>query len=476
MKKINLSRRDFIKKSALFGSLSILPSHIVLGKNSSKGLAPSDKVNLAIIGIGNRGRGVLQSMHGTKLCNIVALCDIDLYGDHTHWSRYVFNLTEQAPAGKEGEAPPKRSEYKPKAFTDFRVMFDEMSDEIDAVAICTPDHSHFSATMLAMSLGKHVYVEKPLAHTYGQTARLMNLARRSGVATQTGNQGFSGGNYFQFEAWKNAGVIKDITEVIAYMNIGRRWHGWGASATGYPTDPNPNDLDWDLWQDSVAESVPFSNKMHPQEWRSWFSHGSGAFGDWGPHLLDSTHHFLELGLPYKISPIHLKGRNELVYPQESTIQFDFASRKDMPACKVTWYDGRQNKPVVDPKYGVEIKNPGKFLFGKDLSFHGLSHSKTLQIIPREKFKEMRGSLPKFPQRNSDHYANFLLACKGEEQARSRFEISGPLNQTFNLGVIAQRTGETIEFDHKRQRITNSEFAQSLIDPAPRPEWKQYYNL
>lgn len=486
----NYSRRDFIKKSALFGTLSFLPSRIVLGNKSSEGIAPSEKVNLAVIGVGNQGWSDLQILYRSGLCNVVALCDIDLEGKHTHVPRYIFGVTDKLPPLKEGQQPPERAPHKAKSFTDFRVMFDEMADEIDAVLIATPDHSHFSATMLAMSLGKHVFVEKPLAHTYGQCARMMRLAKTSGVVTQMGNQGFSGANYFQFEAWKNAGVIKDITKVIAAMNHGRRWHGWGQNATAYPQDPMPDGIDWDIWQDSVADFVPFSKKMHPQEWRSWFSHGSGAFGDWGPHLLDSTHHFLELGLPHTITPIELKGRNDLVYPQASTISFDFAARKDMPACNVTWYDGQRNRPEIDEKYAslmkdektgetirkVDLSSPSRFLFGKDLAFQGGSHSRTLQVIPREKFKDMRSSLPKFSQKNSNHYKNFLLACKGEEEARSPFSISGPLTQTLNLGVIAQRVGETLKFDSKRQRITNNDFAQSLIDPAPRKSWEQFYNL
>ena len=193
-----MDRRIFIKSATAFGGISILPSHLVIGQRSTTGILPaSERVNLALIGIGNRGRQNHSAITQTGLCNIVALCDVDLDG-----KQCVEVL---------GAHP------KAKRFRDFRKMFDKMGKEIDAVLISTPDHSHFSIAMLAMSLGKHVYVEKPLAHTFGQVDRLIDLAERSGVATQMGNQGHSGGNYFQFREWVKGGVISDVVRITAYM-------------------------------------------------------------------------------------------------------------------------------------------------------------------------------------------------------------------------------------------------------------------
>ena len=190
-----LNRRKFLKRSTLFASFSILPSHFVLGQKSSDDqLTPSERVNLAAIGIGNQGRSDLRNLFASGHCNVVALCDVDLKGAHTQESQ--------------------ANHSKARRFTDFRKMFDEMGDEIDAVLIATPDHSHFCIAMLAMSLGKHVYVEKPLAHTFGQCDRLIGLADRSGVVTQMGNQGHSGANYFQFKSWTEAGIIKDVEHTL----------------------------------------------------------------------------------------------------------------------------------------------------------------------------------------------------------------------------------------------------------------------
>lgn len=472
------SRRNFLKSTTALSAFTILPSSGLFGQNR---VSANEKVNLAVIGIGNQGNNDRKTLLGSGHCNVVALCDVDMEGKHTYQARYQHGLAP-APAGKEDEVQP----LKAKGYTDFRVMFDEMADEIDAVLIATPDHSHFAAAILAMSLGKHVYVEKPLAHTFGQCERLMQMASKNPkLVTQMGNQGFSGANYFQFKEWFDGGVIKDITRITAHMNKGRRWHGWGESVADYPEDPMPEDLAWEIWQATVPANRPFSSRLHPQEWRSWYEFGCGCFGDWGPHILDSAHHFLRLGMPTTIRAAQIDGPNpaDLVYPQATTIKFDFPERgPGLPACQVTWYDGTQNKPMLEAEYTEsgkpeELNRPGKVLYSENgLVFMGGSHASPLQIVPRQKFMDMRESLPQFPQKNSNHYANFLLACKGEEEARSPFSISGELSQVFCLGILAQRFGTDLAFDPKTKQITNHKAAQALLDPAPRKGWEEFYRL
>ena len=467
------TRRTFLKSAAAFGTISVLPSRIALGNQSSDPeVAPSEKVNLAAVGIGNRGGLNITNFFATMHCNFVAFCDVDLKGEHV-----------QETLAAHPNVP---------TFVDFRAMFDKMADQIDAVLISTPDHSHFAVAMLAMSLGKHVYVEKPLANTFGQIERMIDLAQRSKVVTQMGNQGHSGPNYFQFKAWSEAGIIRDVTRITAHMNLNRRWHGWGQDVVSYPSQPLPEGIDWDQWRDVVAAEHPFSDRLHPQEWRSWFDQGTGCFGDWGAHILDTCHRFLELGLPERISVPYIDGANALVYPQASTIQFDFPERgPGLPACAVTWYDGQANipylekeysDPVTDPETGVTthgptaLDKPGKVLYSKEMVFRGGHHDAPLQVVPREKFLDIRRSLPSFPQKNSYHYLNFLLACKGEEEARSPFSVSGPLSQVFCLGCLAQRFATDLEFDPSTKQITNHKVANELLDPAPRPSWASYYKL
>lgn len=459
------SRRRFLKKSAIFGGLSVLPANLLFGQNASEGRSPNDKVNVACVGVGNKGAANVAMTHSTGLCNIVALCDVDLKGSHTQKTLARFSKARQ--------------------FNDFRKMFDAMADDIDAVIISTPDHAHFAVAMLAMSLGKHVYVEKPLTHTFGQAERLMQMAARNPkLATQMGNQGHSGANYFQFKAWSEAGLIKDVARIVAHMNNPRRWHGWGTTVSEYPKESIPTDLDWDQWQDSVRHLHPYSKRLHPQEWRSWYDYGSGCFGDWGPHILDTCHRFLKLGLPEVVAADFREGVNksDLVYPQSTTIRFEFPERGvGLPACTVNWYDGVKNMPKLEGKFTNDGKDkvlnqPGKIIYGKDIAFQGGSHGSALRIVPREKFIEMRKDLPKFPLKNSNHYRNFILACKGEEESRSHFAVSGLLTQVFNLGVLAQRFGGELQFDREKKQITNNKAANALLDPAPRKGWEQYYKL
>ena len=487
------SRREFLKSSAAFGALTILPSYIALGNQSSSGLAPSEKVNLALVGIGNRGIVNWTAAMQSGLCNVVALCDVDLKGKHCQKALSAFGVHPPF-ADKHGQLTHVYPNHTARTFTDFRQMFDQMGDEIDAVIVSTPDHAHFAVTMLAMALGKHVYCEKPLAHTFGQCERMIDLAARSGVATQMGNQGHSGANYFQFKAWREAGVIKDVTRITAHMNRKRRWHGWGSTTTAYPDEALADGLDWDQWIDTVAQVAPYSDQLHPRNWRSWYAYGSGSFGDWGPHILDTCHRFLELGLPSRISTLHRDGINhsDLIYPEASTIRLEFPERgPGLPACEVTWQDGANNMPELETEYSepitnkesgavshgpTQLKRPGKVLYSKELVFQGDSHAAPLKIVPKDKYMEMRKTLPRFAQKNSNHYANFLRACKGEEATRSPFSVSGPLTQVFHLGILAQRLGGQLDFDRSSKQITNNNIAQALLDPPPRKGWEEFYAL
>jgi hypothetical protein len=471
-----MQRRKFMKTSAsaLTGAamFSIIPS-TVLGKTFGS-IAPSDKVNLACCGIGNRGAEVLRSLYATGHANIVAFCDVDMGAPHT------LKALEKFP-----DVP---------RFQDFREMFEKMGDKIDAVSVGTPDFSHFPITMLAMSLGIHVYVEKPMARTFQEVELMMAGAKKHNVVTQMGNQGHSEANYFQFKAWKEAGIIKDVTAVTAHMNSRRRWHGFDPKMTKFPDgQPIPKTLDWDTWL-GTSNQHDFQKDFVNGQWRCWYDFGMGALGDWGAHTMDTAHEFLELGLPYEVDPVYIKGHNPFFFPMSSTLSFKFPKRGDMPPVEMTWYDGLDNIPTVPKGYGVseidpnvpppsdgKLKpaklNPGKIIYGKDLTFKGGSHGSTLSIIPEDKAKDMESSLPEVPKSTSNHFANFLLSCKGEEKCRSSFDVAGPLSQVFNLGVLAQRLNTKIIFDRETKQITNNPLANVLLKGAqPRKGWEEYYKL
>ena len=177
-----------------------------------------------------------------------------------------------------------------------------MEGKIDAVSVGTPDFSHFPITILAMSLGKHVYVEKPLTRTFQESELLIKAAKKYGVATQMGNQGHCQDNYYQFKSWVENGVIKDVTKITAHMNGKRRWHGWDTNMKAFPKGQKlPKNFDWDTWLMAYPD-----HDYHPDlidgQWRCWYEYGNGALGDWGAHVMDGFHQFLDLGLPSKIKP------------------------------------------------------------------------------------------------------------------------------------------------------------------------------
>ena len=478
-KKDEASRRLFLKQAAAISALTVFPTILTKAMSGisapERGLLPaSERVNLACIGIGNRGGDIVQALYQTGLCNIVALCDVDMGGRQT---QKVLSKFPNVPR-----------------FQDFRKMFDQMGNQFEAVCVGVPDHSHFDITMLALSEGKHVYVEKPMARTFNEVELMMKAAKKYGKVTQMGNQGHSEANYFQFKAWTEAGIIKDVTAITAHMNSARRWHGWDTGITKFPdAEQIPESIDWDIWHSAVKMHDYNHNYINGQ-WRCWYDFGMGALGDWGAHIIDTAHQFLNLGLPYEVDPVKLDGYNRFFFPQSSTLSFKFPERGNMPPVEIMWYDGVDNVPQVPEGFGTseldpnvpptsigKIQpaklNPGKEIYSKELIFKGGSHGSPLSIIPEEKAKEMASKLPEVPKSPSNHYANFLKGCKGEEQTRSPFEIAGPLSQVFNLGVLAQQLNSKIVFDRDTKQITNNKLANDLLVGAPpRKGWEQYYKM
>ena len=422
--------------------------------------AKNDKLNLAIIGCDNRAGKIGEWALRNNMTNCVALCDV-------------------VPS----RADKFRAKYKnARFFDDFRKMFDAMANEIDACIIGTPDHAHFPITMLAMSLGKHVYVEKPLAHTFEECELLMQAEKKYRVMCQMGNQGHSTNQRLQFESWVNAGIIKNVRRVDASMNKGRRWHPWGNVANFPEAQPMPDGMNWDVWA-GTAPRHSYNEKFDPGNWRGWYDYGNGAFGDWGPHTLDSIHRFLKLGLPQTVRTKILEGQNDYIYPLGSIIAFDFAERgPGMPAMTINWYDGKNNQPPrpVEFPESMEVPKTGKIIYSDELTFTGGTHADMLEIVPTDKAKEIENKLPELPQSETskDHMVNFIRAATGKDPyCNSSFKVTAPLTQVFMLGCIAQRLGGTLEFDKQKKEITNNERANQLLKGnTPRKGWEEFYRL
>lgn len=452
-------RRTIVK-----GALAAMATPMLAQAKASNG-----KVNLACVGIGNRAAQVIKALHATGLANVVALCDVDMGAPHTV---EILNMFPNVPR-----------------FQDFRRMFDRMGKEFEAVSVGTPDFSHFPIAMLAMSQGKHVYCEKPMGQSFREIDMMMAAERKYKVAAQMGNQGHSEANYFQFKSWVDAGIIKNVRAITAFMNNPRRWHGMAVS--GYlPRQPVPETLDWDVWT-ATGPYHDFNRGYVNGDWRSWFDYGNGALGDWGAHIFDTAHEFLQLGLPTEVEAVRLEGHSPFIFPQASTLAFRFPQRGALPPLELTWYDGVNNLPplpknfgagVVDPSVPPPSKGsatgavlpPGKVIYGDGLTFKGGSHGSELQILG-DAARDI--ALPAVPKSPSNHFANFLKACMGEETCRSRFAVAGPLCQTMGLGVIAQRVNARLVFDPATKQITNHKLANALLaGKPPRKEWEQYYKL
>ena len=450
----HLNRRELLKHSVAASAIALAP-RFALG-NVSK----NDKLNLAVVGCAHRGGAIGSEAVKHKLTRCVALCDV-------------------VPSRADGFKNKMKNECRDaKTFDDFRTMFEKMGDQIDVCTIGTPDHTHFPIAMLAMSLGIHVYVEKPLAHTFEECQLLIAAEKKYGVQCQMGNQGHSSGQRLQFQSWVENGVIKNVRRVDACMNKGRRWHPWGDIQSFPSEEKMPQGMNWDVWA-GTAPKHPYSRKYDPGNWRGWYDYGNGAFGDWGPHTLDTIHRFLELGLPHTVRAEKIEKPNDFIYPHGTTIAFDFPTRgENMPEMTINWYDGVKNRPPTED--GIKIPSCGKAIYSDDLNFVGGTHNGSLSIAGGKSKEVVLADLPKpsVSETATNHMDNFIKAAAGiDPHCNSSFAVSGPLTQVFMLGCIAQRLGEDLKFDAQTNQITNNSRANELLKGhPPRKGWESYYKL
>jgi predicted dehydrogenase len=457
-------RRDFLKKSsaAAFG-FTLLPSYLATGRAADGKKPPSKRVNLACIGVGGRATGVIPGVCRDGHASPVAFCDVDFKAKRVDQNLKKFPGTRQ--------------------FKDFRVMLEKLGKDIDAVTVVTPDHTHFPAAMLAMSMGKHVYVEKPLTHSYREADLLMKAERKFKVVTQMGNQGHTSGGSEQFGEWVKRGIIKDITKIEAWKTASLWFMDKSKRISTYPPEePVPTTLDYDLWC-GPAEMKPFSSKYHPFDWRAFYLYGNGMLGDWGAHIIDFAHDFLKLGQPTRVSSVQMEDHNRVIFPLSTHLRMHFPKRGELPAVELTWRDGGDCVPEIPEQFrdkgmAPKLGGAGTVLYGADGKFAVTrgSHASTSKIIPTEQAEALGDKLKTGSPKN-DHQASFTQACLGNEKTRSPFSISGDLTKTLMLGVACQYLNEDLEFDRKQERFKNNERANALLDgPEPRKGWGDFYKM
>ncbi len=449
-----LSRRHFIAgTSAVFAAFMIVPSH-VLGRGATK--SPSEKLNLAGIGVGGQGASDLAQLESE---NIVALCDVDdAHAAHT-FKRYP----------------------KAKTYRDYRKMLEEQKD-IDAVVIATPDHQHAIIAMAAMRAGKHVYCEKPLTHTVWEARQLAKAAREHKVATQMGNQGQASEETRRLceLIWDQA--IGPVREVHVWTDrpANGLFNEYWPQGVGRPQDTPrvPDTLDWDLWL-GPAPSRPYHPAYLPFKWRGWWDFGTGALGDIGCHALDPVFRALKLGHPLSVEASSARVNKE-TYPLASMVTYLFPARGEMPPVKLTWYDGGLRPPRPEELEPSEEMGPNGHLFigdkGKILTLKG-DAKRNYSLIPQSRAKAY-GDPPKKLERSIGHYKEWIEACKGGSPGGSNFDWAGPLTEVVLLGNVALRHQMREELITKRLlwdgpnlRFPNSEEANSWLKHEYREGWK-----
>lgn len=440
-----INRRHFIKRTAAAGFFT---GFITSGLRAQ---SPNNKLNIAAIGIGGRGEPVIRRSAGD---NIVALCDVD------------FNR-----GGETFKLYPKA-----KRFKDFRVMFDKMGDEIDAVIIATPDHIHAVATMEAIRRGKHVYTEKPLTHSIWEARQLTDAARKYSVATQMGNQGHSSEGARQTVEWIRAGVIGEVREVHCWSDRplrGTRFDGslYWPQGVARPRDkpPIPDTLDWDLWL-GPAPYRDYHPSYVPFDWRGWWDFGTGALGDMGCHIIDHPYWALKLGYPDTVeaSSSHI---NSETAPLASIITYQFPARGDLPPVRMHWYDGGLKPPrPVELDLDDEWLVDGVLYVGDRGKIMHKSHGGKPTLIPLSRMEDFERPAKTIPRVKGSHEQNWIDACKGGDPAGSSFDYSGPLTEVVLLGNLALRTKGPLIWDGPHMRVTNNDAANRFVRREYRKGW------
>ncbi len=442
-----ISRREFIGTTALtVAGLTIIPRHTVSGLGH---IVPSDKLNIAGVGIGGMGRSNLVNVAKTE--NITALCDVD-------WSGEVLKVFETYPAAKR---------YK-----DYRIMLDQQKD-IDAVIVATSDHTHAVISMEAMKRGKHVFTQKPLTHTVFEAKALAKAAKEYKVATQMGNQGQATDGPRRLREMIRDGVIGPVHEVHVWTdrpNNGLFRIYWPQGVQRPVETPAvPEHLDWEMFI-GPAPMRPYHPAYHPFKWRGWWDFGTGALGDIGCHSLDPIFRDLKLKYPTSVQAVSTLVNKE-TYPSGSIVRYEFPAREGMPPVTLTWYDGGLRPmvlPDLDP--GMKMGEGGTLYVGEKGK---ILNGTILPASLRNSYKAPDPYIPSSP----GHEEEWILACKGGAPGGSDFEWAGPLTETVLLGNIALRNevkeklgSQVMLWDPEKFSFTNMPEADQYLHCEYRKGW------
>ncbi len=428
-----LNRRELLKASTALGAGLYLGGSLESLRAED---SPNEKLNIALIGIGGQGR---YSLNNLKSQNIVALCDVD-----------------DVRAGKAYSEHPKA-----KKFFDYREMFEDMEKQIDAVVVSTPDHAHFHPAMMALERGKHLYCEKPMAHSVDQVRRMTDLAKKKNVATQLGVQRHTIDNMHRVVELIKAGAIGDVTEV----------HSWIGGTRGMPALPAmkneqiPAHLKWDLWL-GQADDRPYHADYCPYKWRFWWDFGTGEMGNWGCHILDIPFWALDLKYPTRVEASGPKVDPRRT-PKQMATKFQFPAQGKRPAVTLNWYHAN-NGPEILREKGLSDKGANNLFIGTEgMLLCGFSMRK---LLPEDKFQDFKAPA-KSISKSPGFHKEWITACKGGEPATCHFGYSGPLSETVLLGNAAFRSGAGFDWNASNLEATGNPNAETYLRSFVRKGWE-----
>jgi predicted dehydrogenase len=466
--KQTATRRQFIATtSAAAAAFTIVPRHVLGGQRF---VAPSDKVNVAIIGAGGQGRTNARALFQEPDCQIIAIADPAEEWDLSHW--YYGGKGGRAPVKAEVEKhySEKTPNHKCATYEDFRVML-EKEKAIDAVLIATPDHLHAYITIIAMKAGKHVYCEKPLTHNVREARLVARVAKETGVATQMGNFGRSSEGHRLTVEWLTDGAIGAVREVHAWSGdpllVKDQGPGGGPAA-------KPAGFNWDLWLGPRADR-PYSGSYTPFVWRWWWDFGNGTMPDMGIHHFDPA--FNALGLD---APATVEVRASQVDQQRSVgshfVTYQYPAQGKRGPLTVYWYDNGLRPPTPlgidpdDPRQRLGEGENGLMLVGEKGILTCAGWSGMPRLLPLELHRDYKRP-PKTLPRVAGHHADWLQACKGGTPACSNFEYGARLTEFILLGALSLRTGKIVKWDAQGMKAANVPQAQALLEGSYRKGWE-----
>ncbi|MGQ9731826.1 MAG: Gfo/Idh/MocA family oxidoreductase [Candidatus Zipacnadales bacterium] len=445
------SRREFLKQTALAGGTALAIPYIM----TRSAWAQEDKLGVAVVGAGGMGGYATDQAFRERF---VAVCDID--------EGVIANVLKKAAERQPDVSPPK-------VYVDYRVMLEECARDIDVVLISTPDHHHAPAAIRAIDLGKHVFVQKPLAHNIHECIVLAEAAKRKGVLTQMGNQGHCSRTFRQAceELW--AGVVGNVTET--HSLLGRNFGGTGGRP---PTKPVPPGVHWDEWI-GPAPYRDYHDGLHPFGWRNWRDFGTGSVGDMACHNVDCVFHGLKIyeAKTYTIECLNTNGGSEEMYAQDNIVRFDIPSRGEMPPVAVYVYDhqGLKSEVIkeVEQEFDFDIGEDTIYIGDKGIYRTG-GHASRAEILTPGRREEF-GEAPKvLPEAHGGPIEDLYYAIRNGTTPVSNFPQSAtPLTAFVLSALLAQRAGvgKKIEWDTEKMECTNMPELNQYVGRTYRPGWE-----